>query len=334
MPVGYLTSSTLIETVKREGMIPTSQNTYSDSDFLAIANQEVRVSMLPSIMQYHEEYYARDSEPVTLIANQNNYAIPYRAVGGKFREVFYKDTSGNLSVMTRISPDDRPYYQQSNFQNRFIYFYIEGNEVVLVPNVQDNPVGSLVFSFYMRPNELVDESRIATIIAITVDSLAGTTTLTVDNTPKNLTTFTQNGVTLTGFSINSSLDIMQTRPGHKTISYDVFPTNVNNVANTITFNTSDLDSSIIIGDYISFSGECMIPQIPADLHDILVQRVVQKCVQGLGDSEAFKMSSARLVEMEKNTGMLVDNRSEGQPKKANNLKSPLRWAKVNRRRWI
>ncbi len=174
---GYLTSETLLETIKREAMVPANQSTLTDADFLAMANQEVRIGMMPSIMQYHQEYLVRTDPPVPILANQSAYPIPYRAVGGKVREVFYVDTSGNLCRMVRISPDHKPYFQQSNVQNQYINYFVEGDSVVLIPAVQSNPVGSLVFSYYMRPNELVDESRIATITSIVNTDLSGSATI-------------------------------------------------------------------------------------------------------------------------------------------------------------
>ncbi len=331
MSVGFLTSSTLIATIKREAMIPTSESTFTNTDFLAMANQEVRIGLVPSIIQYHEEYYARDCAPIALVASQSSYPIPYRAVGGKFRELFYLDTNSNLRTMVRISADDRPYYQGVN-PNNYVYFYLKGNDVVLVPDVGTDPVGSLVFTYYMRPNELVDEDRVATITAITVG--ASTTTYTVDYIPTSLTAFVQDGVTITGFSTNSKLDIMQTRPGHKTIVFDLFPTAVDTVGLQITFTTTDLDNSIIVGDYISFAGECIIPQVPSDLQDVLSQRVVLRCLQALGDKDGFSMATTKLTEMEKWSATLVDNRSEGQAKKVTNLRGSLRSAKIRQRGWV
>lgn len=321
MPVGYLNSTTLIETVKRDAMIPTSQSTFVDADFLALANQEMRIGLVPSILQYHQEYYVRDSAPLDIVENQSNYSIPYRAVGGKFRELFFRDTNGNLIAMTRISPDDRPYYQQSTFQNRFIYFYIKGNDVVLVPDVGSNVVGSLVFSFFMRPNELVSPTRIATISNIAIDTLAGTTTYTVDRIP-------------TGFTTSINMDVLQTNPGHKTISFDVIPTAIDTTNKMITFTTTDLTSGAIAGDYVAFAGECIIPQAPADLHDVLAQRVVTRCLQALGDTAGLGIALQKLAEMEKYTGTLLDNRAEGQPVKATNLHGTLRTSKLRRRGWL
>jgi hypothetical protein len=320
----YLTSSTLIETVKREGMIPTSQSTFTDNDFLAIANQEIRISVVPSVMQYHEEYFVRDSEDIDLVADQSAYAIPYRAIGGKFRALFFKDSSGNLRSMTRISPEDRPIFQDSQ-ENNYVYFYIRGNEVVLLPEVGSNPSGSLVFSYYLRPNDLVDEDRTAMITSISEG--ASTTVFTVDSIPQNLSSFVQNGISLTGFTTSTKYDILQTKPGHKTIVMDISPSAIDTTSKTLTFSNDDLDDSIAVGDVICFAGECIIPQIPTDLHDVLVQRVVLKCFSALGDAQGVQITSARIAEMEKNTGILVDNRSEGNPIKINNQKGTLRSAK-------
>lgn len=330
--VGYLTSSSLIEQIKRIGFFPTSQNTFTDSDLLALANQEIRVGILPSILQYHEEYFARDSDPIAIEENKSNYAIPYRATGGKFRAVFYMDSNGQLRSMTRIQAEDRPYYQQSNFQNRFVYFFLEGNEVVLVPDVATDVTGSLVFSYYLRPNELVDESRVSTILSKTIG--ATETVFTVDNVPSGLTAFVRDGITLTGFSTSAKLDILQIRPGHKTIDLDVSPTAVDVSAKTITFSNDDISTSMIVGDYVAFAGECIVPQVPADLHDVLAHRVAMRCMQSMGDAQNYQVAASKLVEMEKYTATLVDNRAEGEPQKANNLRGVLRSNRLRKRGWL
>lgn len=316
----YLTSSTLIDTIKREAMLPTNQSTFTNADFLAFANQEMKIGVVPSVLSYHQEYFVRDSDPITIVSGKSNYTVPYRAMGGKFRELFYQDTNGNLRGMSRISPDDRPYYQQSSFENNFIYFFIEGNDVVLVPPVSEAAVGSLVFSYFLRPNELVDESRVATISNIAMDTLAGTTTYTVDQIP-------------TGFSTNVDLDLLQTRPGHATYNYDIRCTSIDSTNLTMTFLTSVVSSQAIVGDYVAFAGEAIIPQIPTDLHDYLAQRVAARCLQSLGDTNGLAAASVKLAEMEIKTGNLIDNRSEGQPQKVNNLKGLLRTGRRHRRGW-
>lgn len=390
MAIGYLTSTTLISQVKLQGMVPTSQFTFRPADFLSIANQEMHIGLVPTILQYHEEYYVRDSDPIPIVANQSHYAIPYRAIGGKFREIFYLDTNSNLRKMTRISPDDRPYYQQSGLSENFIYFFIQGNEIVLVPNVGANPVGSIIFSYWLRPNDLIDITlnRVATIQSISNVSLNGvisnisvanptvitstvhglttgdiivisgsnsapvvdgvhtvtvldsdtftvpvsvttlgtsaswicaTTTVTVDQIPS-------------GFSTSIDLDIMQTRPGHKTITFDVHALDINTGALTMTFSTSDF-SSAIVGDYIAYAGECIIPQAPSDLHDVLCQRVIKRCLEALGDKDGYTKANQNLQDMEMKTGNLIDNRSEGNPQKIVNRNTPLLARRMYSRNW-
>lgn len=313
MPVGYLTSTTLIETIKREGMIPTNQSTFTNADFLAIANQEMRIGLVPSLIQYHEEYLVVDSDAITLVANQSNYAIPYRAVGGKFRDVFYRDGSGNLAKMTRIPPEHRAYYQEGALSNRFIFYYVQGNDIILVPSVGANPTGSITFSYYLRPNELVQSTRVATITAIAEG--ASTTVITVDQVP-------------TGFTTSVTYDMLQGKPGFKTLKMDISPTTLDSTAKTLTFTNANVPDSLVVGDYICFAGECFVPQVPPELHDVLSQRVVLRCLQALGDKDGYTIAASKLNEMEDKTEVLVNDRSEGHPQKVVNLNGNLRTSKI------
>lgn len=309
----FLTSSSLIASVKRRAMIPSSQSTFSDEDFLALANEEVAIGMVPSILMYHEEYYVYP-EVAALVADKSAYPIPYRAVGGKLRNLEYLDTSNNVCEMTRISPDDAPYFGSNNNGNFVSRFYARGNDVVLVPSVSSSPVGSLLFSYYLRPNELVKESRVAIVTAI--DTVTGI--ITVDKTPTNITA-------------SSLIDFLEYKPGHRTRSFDITVAAVDAINKTITFTPSDVPSDLIVGDHIATAGECMIPQIPSDLHSVLAQRVAARCLEALGDTQGLTNANTKLQEMELKTGMLIDNRSTGNPLKINNIRGLLRSSKIGRR---
>lgn len=50
----YYTSNTLIESVKRRMAFPIAQVTFSNEDILALANEELFLAQVPSIMQFHE----------------------------------------------------------------------------------------------------------------------------------------------------------------------------------------------------------------------------------------------------------------------------------------
>lgn len=311
----YLTSTTLIDSIKRRAMLPSNQVTFKTADFLAFANEELLLAIVPSLISVHEELFVVE-EDIALVSNQSNYIIPERAIGRKIRDIFYKDTNGNLNEMTRINPDDRGSFQTNQFGNNYITYYLRGDEIIMCPAVGDNAQGYLTITYYLRPNELVEEDRVATITAKTVG--ASTTVFTVDLVP----TIMRNG---------DNVDILQTKGGHKTRVFDITP--VSNTTTSITFNNSDLTDDIAVGDYISLAGECIIPQIPDELHSFLAQKVAARCLEAMGDQNSLNAANTKLQEMEIKGGVLVDNRVEGSPQKVTNFNSLIRQGKVRRRGW-
>jgi hypothetical protein len=159
----YMTSNDLIAAIKRKISFPTSQVTFNEDDILAFANEEMFIAQVPSVLQFHEEFFV-SSLDVQLLANKTRYAIPNRAIGMKIRDLFFKDTNGNLYNMARINPEEKAYFQRDfNKGGQSHPYYLEGNEVVLTSTNLPNPNGSLTFSFFLRPNQLVVDENAATI---------------------------------------------------------------------------------------------------------------------------------------------------------------------------
>jgi len=317
------TSDTLIADVKRRASIPTSQNLFTDADFLELANSEILIGILPSVMQLQEEHFVYEVD-VTLVASVSKYKIPYRAVGGKLRDLFYKDTNGNLQEMTRISPDDRSYFQGTSGSNHYQAYYIQGEDIILTPGVGTTPSGSLVMTFYLRPNQLVAETRVGVISEITEGDT--TTVFTLSSIPA---VFYDSDFALA----TSKFDILQFKPAHRTKTFDILATEVDSTAKTVTFNNSDLPDGIEVGDHIALAGECIIPQIPTDLHPVLAQRVTARCLEAMGDQNGLQAANTKLAEMEVKTGTLIDSRVEGSTLKINNIRGLLRSGKARRRGW-
>lgn len=314
---GSLTTNTLIDSIKRKAMLPSTQNTFRTVDFLAFANDEMDIGVVPSILSLHEEYYVY-SEEIPLEADKSRYPIPYRAIGGKLRDLFYQDTNGNLKELSRIQPEDKAIYQLQSTNTGFIFFYIEGNDIILTPQVSSTPTGSLVASYYLRPNDLVEESRAAVITSIS--SSLGVTTYTVDGVP-------------TGMSTSTEIDIIQARSGHKTKVFDINPNSVNSNTSIITFLDTDLPDDVIVGDYVCFAGETIVPQCPSDLHNILAQRVAARCLESLGDTAGLNAANAKIAEMEVKTGNIIDSRVDGSPQKVTNFRGILQYTRFRRSGW-
>lgn len=159
----YMTSDDLIASVKRKISFPVSQNTFTNLDILAFANEEMFLAQVPSVLQYHQEYFVT-YEQVPLQTNLSRYPIPNRATGMKLRDLFWMDQNGNLFEMTRIDEHDRAFFQRNVGANQAVHkFFVQGNDVILTPGVVDSPTGSLIFVFFLRPNQLVKNDRAATV---------------------------------------------------------------------------------------------------------------------------------------------------------------------------
>lgn len=310
----YMTSDDIVNSVKRRAFIPEAQNTFSQQDFLDFANEEMYLGLVPAVLQFHQEFLVYPIE-IPILANVSKYAIPERALGSRIRDILYKSTDGNLREMARIEPENRVFFDRVSFDINACYFYLENNNIVLVPNVTGSPTGSLLVTYYQRPNALVKSEDIGTITAIDT----GTGVITLSNVPDK-------------FDLVHTYDLIQTNAAHKSIAIDLSASAVNTITETITFSPGDIPSGLSVGDMVAFAGETFIPQIPDDLHVVLAQRVACRCLEAMGDVQNLQFANQKLAEMEIKMATIIDNRVEGAPQKANNVKSPLRQARMFSRR--
>lgn len=405
----WMTSQELIESVKRKIAIPINQRTFTEEDILAFANEEMMISQVPDILQYHEEYFVF-SQDVALESNKTRYSIPERAMGQKLRDVFYKDNNGNLFEMTRVNADAKAYWQRETATTNLMQkYYLEGNDVVLAPQNIVSPTGFLVFSYFLRPNQLVlneraaiSESFFKTLTIVNASVVAGDTVTigskvftavagapsalqfqiganSIDTATNLVTAINTDGTyeanngspstaivkifyeeldteievsNSAAFVLSSQIsikftdtlpsnitdgvkiDFLQTKPGHRSLKLSVeLP--VGSVSDdSISFNADVIPSNFIIGDYICEEYECIIPQIPPDLHNGLAERVCGRILSAQGDMQGLQMVGAKLGDIKNSEGMLLDNRVEGSVQKITQRKSIVSWLRMGIRRRI
>lgn len=300
------TTNTLIEAVKRRASIPENQQTFLEEDFIAFANEEMDLGMIPHVLSYHEDYFIY-TQLVPLVSSQIRYEIPSRAVGNKLVDLAYQDSGGNIFEMTRIKIDALPTYQEAGLQTSFSVYYVEGTDIVMLPLSSPMPNGFLRFSYYLRPNEIVSEDRVAIITGINRTSGE----ISVANVPGNI-------------NVGDTLDLIQTKNPHKTLALDVNCLSINTTTKTFTFNVDDIPASLANGDQIALAGETIVPQVPSDLHSMLSQRIAARCLESIGDVQGLTTANTKLGEMEAKTGLLISNRVEGAPIKVINRAGLLR----------
>lgn len=315
MSVGLMTSSDLIEAVKRRAFLPNAQNTLDENDILAFINEELKDSVIPLIMSMREEYFLFPIN-IPIIANKNNYKIPYRAIGMKLRDVRYIDVDGTIIDMTRIDIADRSHFQRG--QNLGIRtFYIRGDELVFGQDVGQTPQGNIETMIYLSPNQLVKENRVGKVLSI--NSTTGE--ITLDKLPSNI-------------ALNTEIDLLEYKQGNRTLKFDIPVLAVNSFTKTITIDPSNISSDLVVGDIIASAGECIIPQIPVEMHSILAERAAARCLASMGDTQGLGNSNAKIGEMETKVASMINDRTEGNPKKINNTNGILRRSRISRKRFV
>lgn len=290
-----ISSTKLLKSIKTRCMVPSAQITFSDEDLLDLANEEMLIGLVPTILQMKDEYLVY-KEIVPLEVGKMKYTIPERALGSKLREVSFTDGTNEFE-MTQVNPDEK--YIGIGLSRQFGFmrqFYIQGSDVVPYPEIKPGElvVGKLNMYYYMRPNYLVKDTAVATIKSI--NRLTGE--IQVSNLPST-------------YTIDSTYDFIRVRSPHSILKIDVTPTNINTSTKTITFNLEDIPEDLIIGDIVPLAGESSIPNIPTELHAILAQRVACRILEAIGDSTSLQNAMNKLQEMEGKAGILLDNRVEG-----------------------
>lgn len=314
-----LTSVDLIKSIKRRAMIPSDQNTFTDQDFLDMLNEEILYFGAPHLLRTHEEYLLV-SEDFALDGSRE-YQIPHRSLGNKLRELAYVTNVDNTTAsfdeqvyeLSRISVDDLPDYNNYSSSRYTNTFYLQGNKIILLGEFALTDA-VLRMHYYLRPNCLVKENKVATINSI--DTATGT--IVLNSFPD-------------GFAGSPEMDFVQFKAANQVLAFDKQPTSVDSNTKTVIFAPADLPSELIAGDYLTVAQETIVPQLPVELHAVLAQRVAIAALESLGDEQGKQSAERQLEKMEKATTDIIDNRVEGAPEKINNRHGALREATLNSR---
>jgi len=311
------TVTDLIASIKVRCLVPISQITFTTDDILRFANEEIELKMVPNILRVKEEFYVRNKS-VTIESGVTEYEIPYRAIGSKLRNLFFK-SGGNMFPATRLEPELVPYYEGSGNGANNTAFYLRGNDIVLINGTS---AGQVVFSYYLKPNKMVQTTRVGIISSIDRVGNGTIGSVTVSNT-----TFPTN------FTADSEVDFLQAKPNFGTYNFDVAITSVNPTTKQIFVLLSDIPTKLKVGDHIANAGECITPQVPSELQSMLAQTVACRLLEAMGDKDNLVMAEKKLAEMERNLFAVIDSRTEGTPQKINNIRGLLSSSKIGGRRY-
>lgn len=288
------TTATLLDTIKRKAFIPSIQTTFTNTDLLAIATEEMHNTLLPAIMNTREEFYVvKETLPRVSGVKQMQYDIPSRAIGMSLREV--STTIGGVERnMPRLEIEDKIY---DDFSSNSYGFYIKNNSIITF----GSQVGDLNLYYYLRPGDLVETTAATTIVS--VDS--ANKQITVNNIPS-------------GWAVGNKLDVINHNPGFDTKMIGNEITDITGTVITFAddFPTKPDASQILTANmWVAQESTSPVPQIPVEFFQYLGESVTAYVMESQGDEEGYQRAQQRMKMMLESAQKTISPRVDGESKK-------------------
>lgn len=291
-------SSDLVKSIKRKGMLPENQITFSEQDFLDFATEEMDLGIIPLVLSFYEDYYTYYEE-ITVTSPLNRLKIPHRAIGNKLKFVGIKrDTSILPLFKTNFEEIHDPYLKLD-----YKHYHIEGDEIVFPKNYITSG-DKIVLMYYIRPSAFVPDEYL----------------LKITNISGNV--ITVSGGDLSLYTTNDLLDVISELSPNKFIALDLHITSINPLLNQITL--TSVPSNVQVGNYLCLSEKTAIVQLPTELQSLLAQRVVARCLEALGDQQGLQSANAKIAEIEQKVSTLLSPRVDVNTKKIIGRRSKFR----------
>jgi hypothetical protein len=295
-------TTALLASIKRRGMLNSNSDALDDSDYLAVATEELQSYVQPWLLSLREEYGVADYD-VSTVAGTAAYRLPPRAAGDSLRNALIL-ANADYVPLRRMEPE-AVHYEYPNLNSSAgvpVGYYFKDQDLVLVPT--PSAAGSLRLQYHKRPAKLVATSAAAVVQSINGDRTTITTTATIPST-------------ITASSI--SVDVVDATPGFKTLAMD-YTTTTGTTGTTIVL-TAALPSSVGAGDYVTLAGEAPVAQIPVEVHTLLAQRTKTACLEALGDPK-WQAADAVCERMKRELLPVLAPRSKGSARYLVNRNGP------------
>jgi hypothetical protein len=312
-----ITSTYLLQVIKRAVSVPASQPLLSDTDLLAIADDRIASLMVPLIESYDTNFFVR-YDTIPLVSGEQYYDVPYRAAARGLREIQIIDGQSNQRNLPLIALEDQRYFTMSS---DIAGYYFEGDRIKLLPTVPTNTTSmSLLLWWRLPPSKLMQESDAGVVSSVAYD-VAGFDEVTLASLPSFATAGTE-------------IDFVKKKSGSSVLAFDKAIQSVN--ASTLRFTTGDVPTNLSVGDYVcpqEYSP--VVNSLPNESIGLLKSYITQSVLEAIGDMEAAnRIAKINIPQEEKAFNSLMSPRIDGEPVVVINRQSLVRGNKFSQRRWI
>lgn len=290
---GAWTTDDIVTAVKDEYVHPTGSD-ITDEQLLTILREEMFTILLPLINNTRGAYFETVVDtPATTSAG---YPIPPRAIGNRVVNVSVVDPGGNEYLLPIVDYTDPAAQSYSSGTSARPSAYIRNNKIILNPPLTQGY--TLRQIIYLRPGDLILTADARQVVSKT------STSITLSSA-------------LTGLSTGTLFDIVANNPPFPYHKYDISGT----VSGSTISGLSNLDD-VAVGDYVCLAGFSPIPQIPYELHPVLMQLAASRVVGRLGDAKGKQLLQQAAQAMMANMIENMKPRVANQPQRIVNLESP------------
>lgn len=302
------TNDQLLLAIKRRTFMPAPQIAFTDTELLAMADEEQRTFIVPFLRGINEEHLLY-KQTYTLDGSTTSWLLPGWATGEALRSVEITNSNGDFIPWQRVEPGQE--------QKTRTGFYIDDERIVAasVPP----PSGTMRVRYWRRPGKLVLVARARDISG----TLQGGATAT----------YADSGAP--PWSHFSSVQIVEAGPGVGAGGVG-FRTAWDGLANVVTNTSTTLtptpDATISTNIYLCLADESPVPQVPLECHALLAQKVACSVIEHRG---APNLQSAReeLAQLKESVTELLSDRTQQEPRHVQNFYGP-GWKRFRARRLL
>ncbi len=285
------TTTNLVDSIVTRGQFPDSTNVKtisSPGNLLNLATEELRLKILPMMLDAGNEYYVRLRD-IPVVAGQTDYPLSTRASGNVARSI--RLINGQTDMPFRsLDRDLLPNYPGSG--TPYGYFFENNNVVLYPPPLSSGP--TIRERYFIRPSRLTLVSSCAQVASFDPVLMQAV----VSSVPSS-------------WGVGTVLDWISQDNPYACRQIDMAITVISGT--TITF--ASLPSDAAISDYLSLAEYTCLPQLPEEFQPLLSQMVVVRVHDALGNIQAYQNAKAELKEMLTSAATLLTPRDQSHPKK-------------------
>jgi len=270
-----MNTTELITALKIRGSFPSSNELFSNSDYLVLFNNVMQTEVTPTILVLSEDYFLLTKD--FTVSQNASYRLPNRSIGAKLRDLQVQDASGNLTSLNRLYEEDRP--------NNLSGYYIVRNSIELSSGFT---TGTLKMKYYARPNKLVLTTDCAQVTSIDT----GNSNVVVSTVPGT-------------FTSSVLCDFVQNNNPYDLLSYDNAIVGVSGTTITMT----SIPDGLEVGDWLCLANTTPVPMVPEEMHPILVQAALVYALSSKKD-KAVDYEAKVLERMKQEAVRILDPRVE------------------------